>query len=70
MNINVFIFSRTQPQKKLEVIEALSNDELLAVSESTVKKIIKEVGQKRYKAGTRNSVLTMIDDAEIIGTRQ
>ena len=50
MNINVFIFSRTQPQKKLEVIEALSNDELLAVSESTVKKIIKEVGQKRYKS--------------------
>ena len=50
MNINQFIFSKTQPNKKLEVIEKLSNDELLAVSESTVKKIIKEVGQKRFKS--------------------
>jgi hypothetical protein len=50
MNINQFIFSKTQPNKKLEVIEKLSNDELLAVSESTVKKIIQEVGQRRYKS--------------------
>ena len=50
MNINQFIFTRTQPKKKLEVIEKLSNDELLAVSESTVKKIIQEVGQRRYKS--------------------
>ena len=50
MNVNNFIFTRTQPKKKLEVIEKLSNDELLAVSESTVKKIIKEVGQRRYKS--------------------
>ena len=50
MNVNNFIFTRTQPMKKLEVIEKLSNDELLAVSESTVKKIIQEVGQRRYKS--------------------
>ena len=50
MNVNNFIFTRTQPKKKLEVIEKLSNDELLAVSESTVKKIIKEVGCRRYKS--------------------
>ena len=50
MNVNNFIFTRTQPKKKLEVIEKLSNDELLAVSESTVKKIIKEVGQRYYKS--------------------
>ena len=50
MNVNNFIFTRTQPKKKLEVIEKLSNDELLAVSESTVKKIIQEVGQRRYKS--------------------
>ena len=49
-NINQIIFTRTQPKKKLEVIEKLSNDELLAVSESTVKKIIQEVGQRRYKS--------------------
>ena len=50
MNVNNFIFTRTQPKKKLEVIEKLSNDDLLAVSESTVKKIIQEVGQRRYKS--------------------
>ena len=50
MNVNNFIFTRRQPKKKLEVIEKLSNDELLAVSESTVKKIIQEVGQRRYKS--------------------
>jgi len=50
MNVNNFIFTRTQPKKKLEVIGKLTNDELLAVSESTVKKIIKEVGQRRYKS--------------------
>ena len=50
MNINQFFFTKTQPKKKLEVIEGLSNDELLAVSESTVKKIIQEVGQRRYKS--------------------
>lgn len=50
MNVNNFIFTRTQPKKKLEVIEKLSNDELLAVSESTVKKIIKEVGCRRYRS--------------------
>ena len=50
MNVNNFIFTRTQPKKKLEVIEKLSNDELLAVSESTVKKIIKEVGRRRNKS--------------------
>jgi len=53
MNINQLIFSKTQPKKKLEVIEKLSNDELLAVSESTVKKIIKEVGQRRYKSSDK-----------------
>ena len=50
MNVNNFIFTRTQPKKKLEVIEKLSDSELLAVSESTVKKIIQEVGQRHYKS--------------------
>ena len=50
MNVNNFIFTRKQPKKKLEVIKKLSDSELLAVSESTVKKIIQEVGQRRYKS--------------------
>ena len=50
MNINEFIFTRTQPKKKLESIVNLSNDELLGVTEATVKKIIQEVGRRRYKS--------------------
>ena len=50
MNINEFIFTRTQPKKKIETIENLSNDELLGVTEVTVKKIIQEVGRRRYKS--------------------
>ena len=50
MNINQFIFSRTQPKKKLEVIEALTTEELLSVKEETVIKIVKEVGRRVYKS--------------------
>ena len=50
MNVNNFIFTRTQPKKKLETIEKLSNEELLGVTEATVKKIIQEVGRRRYKS--------------------
>ena len=50
MNINQFIFSKTQPKKKVEAIEALTVDELLAVTEATVIRIVKEVGQRRYKS--------------------
>ena len=50
MNINDFIFGRTQPKKKIETIEALTNDELMSVSENTVIRIVKEVGRKRYKS--------------------
>jgi hypothetical protein len=50
MNINDFIFSRTQPKKKIETIEALSNEQLLSVKEDTVKKIVKDTGRKRYKS--------------------
>ena len=31
MNINDFIFSRTQPQKKIDTINALTQDELLSI---------------------------------------
>ncbi len=50
MNINQFIFSRTQPKKKIETIEVLTVDELLAVKEDTVKWIVKDVGRRAYKS--------------------
>ena len=49
-NINQIIFTRTQPQRKVEIINHLTEAELMAVSEATVAKIVKEVGQRRYKS--------------------
>lgn len=49
MNINVFIFSRTQPQKKIDIINALSEDELLSTSEATIKRIVKDAGRRMWK---------------------
>ena len=49
MNINEFIFSRTQPQKKIDTINALTQDELLSIREETVKRIVKEAGGKIWK---------------------
>ena len=49
MNINNFIFTRTQPQKKIDTINALTQDELLSTSEATVKRIVKEAGRRMWK---------------------
>ena len=45
MNINVEIFKRYQPEKKLALIEALSESELLMLSSASIIRIIKEVGR-------------------------
>lgn len=44
MNINVEIFKRYQPEKKLALIETLSESELLMLSSASIIRIIKEVG--------------------------
>lgn len=44
VNINQFLFTRTQPKKKLEVINTLSKEQLLSVTYSTILRIIKEAG--------------------------
>ncbi len=44
MNINEIIFTRTAPKKKLDIIENLTENELLITSKETVKRIIKECG--------------------------
>ena len=49
MDINGFVFSRTQPQKKIDIIKSLSDDELLAVKEATVKRMVKEIDTKVLK---------------------
>ena len=49
-NINQIIFTRTQPKKKVEIINHLTEAELLATTEATITKIVKEVGQRQYKS--------------------
>ena len=44
-NINNIIFTRTAPRKKLEIINSLSQGELLAVTYKTILRIIKEAGR-------------------------
>mgnify|MGYP003421694114 FL=1 len=44
-NINNIIFTRTAPKKKLEIINSLSQGELLAITYPTILRIIKEAGQ-------------------------
>ena len=44
-NINQIIFTRTQPKKKLDIINSLTEAELLATTEATITRIVKEVGR-------------------------
>ena len=47
-NINQELFRRYAPKKKLEIIESLTDKELLNVKESTVIRIVKETGTFNY----------------------
>ena len=47
-DINIELFKRYQPKRKLEIIESLTNKELLNVKESTVIRIVKETGTFNY----------------------
>lgn len=49
-NINIELFKRYQPSRKREIIESLTTAELFAVTEDTVKRIIKEAGRALYRS--------------------
>lgn len=49
-NINVELFKRYAPKKKLEIIEKLNPNELMNVSTATIKRIVKEAGTSMYKS--------------------
>ena len=51
-NINIELFKRTTPVKKIEIIENLTQTELGRVTEETILKIVKETG--RRLTGSRN----------------
>lgn len=52
IDVNIELFKRTTPVKKIEIIENLKQEELSRVSETTILRIVKETG--RRKIGSRN----------------
>lgn len=52
IDVNIELFKRTSPVKKIEIIENLKQDELLGISKETILRIVKETG--RRKTGSRN----------------
>lgn len=57
-NINVELFKRYAPKKKLEIINSLSENELLSISYATILRIIKEAG-KGDSGKARNKFKTL-----------
>lgn len=55
-NINQFIFTRTQPQKKLEVIKSLTINEINMITTQTLIRMVREAGYS-YKSRSRNKDL-------------
>lgn len=58
-DINQVIFSRMRPERKKEIIESLDRTELLSLKQDTIKRIIKEVGNRMYQS--RNKELRLLD---------
>lgn len=54
-NINVELFKRYAPKKKLEIIEKLTPAELMNVTTATLTRIVKEAGENMWKS--RNKTL-------------
>lgn len=58
MNINEMIFSRIAAKKKLEMVENLSESELLSVTSDTIKRMVKEVGSNYHKSRDKRLTLS------------
>lgn len=58
VNINVELFKRYAPKKKLEIIEALTENELKAISFETIKRMIKEAGTNFNKSRDKKLFLS------------
>lgn len=61
-NINVELFKRYAPKKKLEIIGKLNPNELMNVSTATIERIVKEAGMNMYKS--RNKRLYISRDRQ------
>lgn len=62
-NINVELFKKYAPKKKLEIIYQLSADELLAITTESIKRIVNEAGKKIGMS--RNKVLYISNERRI-----
>ena len=63
-NINLELFKRYAPKKKLDLINGLSEAELLATTPETVKRIVKEIGKN---IGSSRNKLFYIDHSRRSG---
>lgn len=53
-NINVELFKRYAPKKKIEMINALTDDEVMATTKETILRIVKEAGHGSYKSRNKD----------------
>lgn len=58
IDINTYIFTRTAPMTKLRTIEKLTQSELLAISEATISRIIKEAGTGKARSHNKDLKLS------------
>ena len=49
-NINLELFKRYAPKRKLDIIESLTQEELLAITPATIIRMVKEAGKPIYKS--------------------
>ena len=49
-NINLELFKRYAPKRKLDIIESLTQEELLAITPATIIRMVKEAGKSIYKS--------------------
>lgn len=45
-NVNIELFKRTSPVKRIETVRNLTQVELAGISEETILRIVKEVGRR------------------------
>lgn len=53
-DINKELFRRYAPKKKLDIINNLTEQELLNITQETIIRVIKEVGTNRYKSRNKD----------------
>ena len=49
-NINLELFKRYAPKRKLEIIASLSQEEILAITPATIIRMVREAGEFHYKS--------------------